>query len=136
MLRERATIEQTGGSLRVGTLPTAAIAGQPALLVSALSNLLRNAAVHAPGTAVSVKATVSGKRVLIVVTDGGPGVPAADREAVFDRLARGGQARRDSAGLGLGLPLAREIARRHGGDCRITDGDGGGCTAVLELPVA
>jgi signal transduction histidine kinase len=105
------------------------------LVVAALANLLRNAAVHAPGRPVRMWVARRGDRVAVGVDDAGPGIPPADREAVFDRFARGGEARRTSDGLGLGLPLAREVARRHGGECRIEDG-AAGARVVMELPVA
>jgi signal transduction histidine kinase len=134
--RERAAIERAGGELLVEPAPDAWLHGHSALLLAAIANLLRNASVHAPGTRVALRARLEGPMVRIEVEDGGPGIAPGEREAVFDRLARGGRARRDSAGLGLGLPLSRAIARRHGGDCRIEASPGGGCRAVLVLPVA
>lgn len=90
------------------------------LATVALGNLVRNALRHgAPPVRVRVR---GGDRVEFLVSDGGPGIPVAEREAVFDRFVRGGRARRDDAGgLGLGLALARAIARAHGGDCVASD---------------
>jgi signal transduction histidine kinase len=105
-----------------------------ALVEAALSTLLRNAARHAPGAPVRVTVDVDGDHAQFTVDDGGPGVPASDRDALFDRFARSGQARRrDRGGLGLGLPLAREIARRHGGDCTLHDSPLGGARATLTV---
>jgi signal transduction histidine kinase len=59
-------------------------------------------------------------------------VPPAQREVAFERFRRGTD--RSVDGLGLGLPLAREIARRHGGDVTLDDAPGGGCRARLALP--
>ncbi len=106
----------------------------PDLVSIALRNLLRNAARHAPGTPITVRSRKVGEQVRIEVEDRGGGVPEADRERLFDRMARSGEARRrDPEGLGLGLPLAREIARREGGDCTLEAGEAGGCRAVLTL---
>lgn len=134
--RERRTVERASGHLTVGDVPRVVMNGHPALLVAALSNLLRNAAIHAPGAEVKVDVQTDAGFVHFLVDDTGRGVPPAEREALFDRLARRGSARRDTAGLGLGLPLAREIARRHGGDCTLETAPGGGCRAVLKLPLA
>lgn len=110
--------------------------GHRALLEVALSNLLRNAARHAPNAEVVVRVGRAGERAIIDVDDGGPGVAPDAREALFDRFARGASARaRDRAGLGLGLPIAREVARRHGGDCTLDTSPSGGLRARLSLPV-
>lgn len=134
--RERPAIDRAGGQLVLPASSRCVVHGHPALLVSALGNLLRNAAVHAPGTPVEVHVERAEGVVRIVVDDAGPGVAPADREPLFDRLSRQPSARRGSAGLGLGLPLAREIARRHGGDCTIAESPKGGCRATLSLPSA
>ena len=80
-----------------------------------VANLLDNAVRHA---ASSVRLTVAadGAYQLISVSDDGPGIPAADRERVFDRFTRLDDARaRDAGGSGLGLAIVRELVRRHGG---------------------
>ncbi|MCB9680712.1 MAG: HAMP domain-containing histidine kinase [Alphaproteobacteria bacterium] len=104
------------------------------LLEAAVGNLLRNAARHAPCMPVSLTLRTEGDLAVFQVDDHGPGLSPADREAVFDRFARGGTARtRDRAGLGLGLPLAREVARRHGGDCVLDTAAAGGLSARLTV---
>ncbi|MFL9828108.1 sensor histidine kinase [Rhodoplanes sp. SY1] len=91
------------------------LTGDPRLLRRMIRNLLENAERHgAPPVEVSL-ATEAGTAVL-TVSDGGPGVPAAQREHVFTpffRLAG------DSRGAGLGLSLVRQIARLHGGDATV-----------------
>jgi signal transduction histidine kinase len=68
------------------------------------------------------------------VDDAGAGVAPQEREALFDRFARAPDARlRDRAGLGLGLPIAREVARRHGGDCALDVSALGGLRARLTV---
>jgi signal transduction histidine kinase len=79
----------------------------------------------------------SGSGVVVAVTDNGPGVPAADRERVFDRLVRLDDDRgRPSGGSGLGLAIARATARRHGGELICTARPDGrdGARFVLTLP--
>lgn len=109
----------------------------PELAGIALRNLLRNAVRHAGGAPIVVRTAASGDHVRIEVEDRGPGVAPADRERVFDPMARGGAARAaDPHGLGLGLPLARRIARGEGGDCVLEEAPGGGTRAVLVLRAA
>ncbi|PWI14823.1 sensor histidine kinase [Streptomyces sp. Act143] len=86
-----------------------------------LDNLLTNAAVHTPaGTPVCVTVSVAGGRALVEVADSGPGIPAADRERVFDRFYRVDKARsRDRGGSGLGLAVARSLVRAHGGTVEV-----------------
>lgn len=106
------------------------------LVEVALGNLLRNAARHAPGAPVVLRVSCDGARAIFDVDDGGPGIPPADHDGLFDRFARGGEARRsDRDGLGLGLPITREVARRHGGDCVLLPSPLGGLRARLTLPL-
>jgi signal transduction histidine kinase len=76
--------------------------------------------------------------VTVLVTDTGPGVPPADRERIFDRLVQLDEARTaDGGGAGLGLAIARGIARAHGGDLRCVDPpDGTGAAFALTLPIS
>lgn len=100
-----------------------------------LANLIENAARATRGTgAIDLALHVEGSRALISVTDDGPGVPVADRERIFDRLVRLDTARASAAGVGLGLPIARGIARAHGGDVRCVRSTTGARFEV-ELPL-
>ena|GEM_PF-2039600 len=136
--QEGAAIEAGGGRLDVdlGQAGAALLAVNEALAVAALANLLRNAATYAPGAAVAIGARVLPQAIELWVDDAGPGIPSAEREAVFDRLQRGARDRAVASGLGLGLALAREVARRHGGDCRAEDSALGGARLVLTLPLS
>jgi two-component system, OmpR family, sensor kinase len=113
------------------------VAGDAPRLGQVLGNLLDNARRHTPsggriGVRVSAGATAS-----VLVTDTGPGVPTADRERIFDRLVRLDEARSaDDGGAGLGLAIARGIARAHGGDLRCVDPpEGTGAAFELTLPL-
>jgi signal transduction histidine kinase len=101
----------------------------PALLEAALANLVRNANQHGGG-ARRIAYEVDGATGRLIVDDDGPGLPAQSR--LFQRFARGAEPR--EVGLGLGLALTREIARRHGGECTLEERPGGGCRAELTLP--
>ncbi|MFF5156661.1 sensor histidine kinase [Streptomyces sp. NPDC000348] len=102
-----------------------------------LDNLLTNAAVHTPaGTRVSVAVRVAGDSALVRVTDAGPGVPAEDRERVFDRFYRVDKARsRDRGGSGLGLAVARSLVRAHGGGIELSGGPGA-TVFTVRLPLS
>jgi len=123
-----------GCRARIEVLADPEFDGHRSLLEVALSNLLRNAARHAPGGEVVLRIARRDLSVDFMVDDAGPGIPAGEREALFDRFTRGREARRqDRSGLGLGLALAREVARRHGGDCTLTSSPLGGLRAVLSV---
>ena len=99
----------------------------------ALGNLVDNAVRHAC-TTVSVTARGDGRRVVVEVSDDGAGIPRADRERVFERFTRLDEGRaRDAGGSGLGLVIAREVVRRHGGDVELDESESGGLTARVLL---
>ena len=104
-------------------------------LVRAVGNLADNAVRHAT-TRVVLRARARSGGVEISVADDGHGIPAPDRERVFDRFARLDEARdRDSGGSGLGLAITRELLRRVGGTVWLEDA-GPGVRAVIGLPGA
>ena len=95
--------------------------------------LIENAIVHTPpGTRVEVSWRWSGHHVVIDVTDGGPGIPAGERSQVLERFRRL-DAARSASGAGLGLAIASEMARAHGGGLKLLDA-APGVTARLTLP--
>jgi len=109
------------------------IAGEAPALSRMVDNLLDNAARHA-ATAVTVSLGTEGTEAVLVVADDGPGVPAADRERVFDRFTRLDDARtRSAGGVGLGLAIVRAVAGAHGGDARV-NGEGPGARFVVRIP--
>ncbi|NUR91071.1 MAG: HAMP domain-containing protein [Nonomuraea sp.] len=102
--------------------PDVVITGSRAHLARLVTNLVDNAVRHAT-TTVQVRVHRKDEEAVIEVLDDGPGVPPEHREAVFDRFTRLDEARaRDGGGAGLGLPIARDIALRHGGSLAAQDG--------------
>ncbi|GAA2838193.1 sensor histidine kinase [Nonomuraea rubra] len=94
----------------------------PLRLARVLTNLLSNADRYGD-SAVWVTVRGSGDEAVLEVADDGPGIPEEMREQVFERFTRLDRTRsRDTGGSGLGLPIARDIVRAHGGELRIEDG--------------
>jgi signal transduction histidine kinase len=108
---------------------TAHATGNHAALVIALTNLIENALNHAPSGSL-IEVTIEPPAILSVL-DRGPGVPEADRAAIFERFARGRIAR--GSGAGLGLAVVAGIAAAHRGSVRAMGRDGGGAAFILEL---
>lgn len=117
-----------------GLAPAVAVVrGVPGQLAGLVTNLVGNAA-HYAAERVCVSVALDGTAVRVVVSDDGPGIPEADRERVFARFTRLDDARsREAGGAGLGLAIARESARAHGGDITLED-NAPGLRAVVRLP--
>lgn len=111
------------------------IRGDPRLLRRMIRNLLENARRHGGGSAIDVhvKRGADGGGVLHVC-DRGPGVPDAERERIFAPFYRLAGARERAGGVGLGLALVRQIARKHGGEARYLPREGGGSCFEVVLP--
>jgi signal transduction histidine kinase len=117
------------------------VASEPALvtgrqqeLARLLGNLLDNAARYARDRVTVTVTKPEPDLVRIEVHDDGPGIPAAERERIFERFARIDEARdRGHGGAGLGLAIARDIAVRHGGSLYVAD-SASGARLVAELP--
>ena len=98
-----------------------------------VQNLLANARLYAPGTAVTVTALPRDRAVEISVQDGGPGIATAERSAVFEPGERG-TASAGTDGNGLGLYVARTLVTAMGGSIVVGSGEGPGCRMVITLP--
>lgn len=112
------------------------VTGSRTQLARVLGNLVDNAQRHAASLVrVAVDRDVDG-RVVLSVTDDGPGVPPADRDRIFQRFVRLDDARsRDEGGAGLGLAIVRDVVQRHGGTIHVADG-APGARFVVTLPAA
>lgn len=109
-------------------------AGDPKRLRQALDNLVVNAVKHTPPDAeIRIVVERDEARVRLAVEDTGPGIPAAERETVFERFA---QLEGTEGGSGLGLYIVRTIAETHDGRAYVEDAPGGGARFVIELPAA
>ncbi|MEK9646775.1 MAG: HAMP domain-containing sensor histidine kinase, partial [Alphaproteobacteria bacterium] len=120
--------EEKGLTLTVDTARAGNVAGDRDLLFQALANLVDNAIKYTPagGTvAISVDAAS------LAVADSGPGIPPADRDAVFDRFHRL-EASRNQPGSGLGLSLVHAVAQLHDGAVQLED-NSPGLRATLSL---
>ena len=108
--------------------------GDPGDVARILRILLDNALRHAPPPGgVRAELTLEDGRAGVAIADDGPGVPAEERDRIFERFARGRDA--ESGGFGLGLAIGRELARQMGGDLTLED-SAAGARFVLWLPRA
>ena len=130
-------VEEKGAHLDVAAEEGLTVRGNRELLGQALVNLVDNALKHGalePGSAINVQARRVGDQVEIIVSDRGPGIPAADRDRVTGRFVRLENAR-SRPGSGLGLSLAAAVARFHHGALRIEDNEPG-LRVVLAIPAS
>ena len=112
------------------------VSGDRTLLRRLIRNLLENARRYAGDGPIVVSVTGEAGRAILEVSDQGPGVPAAERQRIFEpfyRLAGGSETGR---GSGLGLALVLDIARRHGGDAVCLAAENGGSRFRIDLPAA
>lgn len=120
----------------VAELADPRVRGSRGQLARVLGNLLDNAQRHAESR-VRVSLRRAGGRAVLEVGDDGDGVPEADRERIFERFVRLDDARgRDEGGAGLGLAIARDVARRHSGELTVGVAPEGGALLTLSLPLA
>ena len=111
-----------------------AIAGSPALLRMALTNLLDNARKYAPQGSIDVNIVLDDITVRLHIRDHGLGIATSDRETIFERFRRGGNVGQQT-GSGLGLYVSREIIRGHRGELRLVSSDAGGSVFEISLPL-
>jgi two-component system osmolarity sensor histidine kinase EnvZ len=100
----------------------------------ALGNVVGNAQRYA--SRIAMRLDLKPRHVEVMVDDDGPGIPAGAREDVFKPFYRLEQSRnQETGGTGLGLTIARDIIRGHGGDLELRDAPGGGLRAVIRVPL-
>ena len=120
--------------LGVGACATLGLVGQADNLRMLLGNLIDNALRYTPtGGRVDVELTETEGNAVISVSDNGPGIPAAEREHVFERFYR--VAGSDIPGSGLGLSIVRQVALLHGGRVELASAPSGGLLARVTLPL-
>jgi two-component system, OmpR family, sensor histidine kinase BaeS len=113
-----------------------AVRADPDRLAQALGNLLANAIKYTPpGGAVTVDAGADANAMWIRVSDTGPGIAPEERNRIFEPFYRGPSARRFPQGMGLGLPIARELVEAHGGRLELESAPGAGSRFVVRLPL-
>ena len=106
-------------------------------LTQAWMQLAQNAVQHtAAGDAIELGSRVADGTLELWVGDSGPGVPVADREAIFDSFARPHDGSRSGEHFGLGLPIVRAIAEAHHGDIAVATSNAGGALFTIRIPLS
>lgn len=110
------------------------LALRPNAMKRCLTNLILNAARH--GTHVSVRGGRRDNRIEIIIDDDGPGIPLDQRDDVFKPFFRIDKSRNsETGGVGLGMTIARDAVRSHGGDILLEDAPGGGLRVRVRVPL-
>lgn len=132
-------VDQATGAGTASISHSLMVQGSARLLRRLIRNLLENARRYSRGD-ISLELTQIGaggqQRAVIKVHDRGPGVPAAQRERIFEPFYRLPGASEQEGGVGLGLALVKSISERHGGSVRCEARPGGGASFIVELPMA
>ena len=138
LLRELGAAHGDGAPVSLDLADSVSARGRPVALRRAIGNLVDNALRHGGSADVALKEHDGS--AIITVRDRGPGLPDDMLEAVFEPFTRGDAARTpqaagDDGGSGLGLSIARTIIRAHGGKLTLSNREGGGLVARVELPI-
>ena len=128
--------QANGDEILVDSAPGLVVSGDPDWLTQVFVNLLDNGIRHTHDGQVQVTAKRDGSWVEVVVTDSGEGIPPADLERIFERFYQADKSRRHKGGVGLGLPIAREVVQMHGGDIVVESVVGLGSRFTVRLPAA
>jgi two-component system osmolarity sensor histidine kinase EnvZ len=130
----RADLEREGHRATVTFHGLPVVTVRPAAFKRCLGNLVSNAARF--GKSIAINGHRDHRYLTITIDDDGPGIPADKREDVFKPFLRLDDARnQDEGNSGLGLSIARDIARTHGGDIALSDSPMGGLRATVRVPV-
>lgn len=136
VLREFRAIAQ-GRALEITELTPTVVLGDPDRLKQLVLAIIDNALKYTTGAGkIGVGIRRTDTTVEVTISDGGIGISSWDLPHVFERFDRAGSARsRNPGGTGLGLPIARWIARQHGGDVVLESVPGTGSTVIIQLPL-
>jgi len=123
-----------GGDAEIVQGQPVIVDGDPVALQRLFANLVDNALKY--GGEARVRVGQQGATAVVMIADNGPGMTPDELQRAFQPFYRADASRNlDTAGVGLGLPIARSTARAHGGDVELT-ADASGATATVTLPVA
>jgi signal transduction histidine kinase len=132
----RAANDTTAG-VRLEVEPDAVAVADFDRLLQVLTNLLTNAFRYGgPGVLVNIRGDKSGDRIVVSVSDNGPGIAHEDQERLFERFFRGRISKPEDGGSGLGLPIASRLVQRMGGTLTLSSAPGEGTSVVVDLPAA
>ena len=136
LIREVVARESAGLKIEIAVQSGLRVSTDPRLLGRAIGNLVRNAAIHAgPGTTVRIEVEETVDKLVIHVTDNGPGVPASETPRIFEPFHRLDRARgRETGGSGLGLAIVRSAIEACGGEVAASLPDTGGLRISMGLP--
>lgn len=127
-------VEKEGVDISFEAEGDLSLLGRPMAFKRCMNNLVSNARKY--GTVISVRASRDESHIYITVDDNGPGIPADKREDVFKPFYRVDESRNPrTGGVGLGLPIAKDIILSHGGRIALDDAPQGGLRVEVTLPV-
>jgi signal transduction histidine kinase len=136
LLAEASRLRGIGSVHTVTHIEACRTIGDRAALARVVRNLVDNAVRHASGT-VTLDCHPASGHAVVRIADDGPGIPARDRDRIFERFVRLDPTRaRSSGGSGLGLSIVAQLARSHGGTVAVGDAAAGGAEFTLTLPLA
>ena len=126
--------QSTSVSINLNTKTIHYVPLKPNSFKRAITNIINNASNY--GKQIDIIVRKLPATIIIQIDDDGPGIPLKDREDVFKPFYRLDVARNpDTGGSGLGLTIARDVARAHGGDIFIEDSPKGGARINMRLPL-
>ncbi|MDR3572950.1 MAG: HAMP domain-containing sensor histidine kinase [Anaerolineaceae bacterium] len=130
--------QQAQLNLQINLSPMPLIVGDGDRLAQVFTNLVDNAIKFTPpGGLVTINSSASDGSLTVKVADTGSGIPSEDQQRIFERFYQADKSRRGGSGrgIGLGLPIARQIILSHGGDIRVESSPSKGSTFIVKLPV-
>ncbi len=128
-------VEQKEIELRLQLCPHGSVNIDREKVNQVIRNLLSNAIKFSPpGSTIQITTQYAADSIEVAVADNGPGVPAAEKEAIFDKFIQSSRTRTGAGGTGLGLAISRGNIQMHGGDIRVEDNADGGSIFIFQLP--